>query len=254
MKRTSTKGSQRPPAGPAPAVRPAESLAPLRLAGTLALTGFVVSLAAGLFHAESADANDHPAAFAAYARSSVWTAVHLGQFAGMALLIAALLVLLVALRTPEGQPAWTARFAAVAAAAALALYAALQAVDGVALKHAVDAWAAATEPAKDSRFAVAEGIRWLEWGLRSYQSFLLGTALLLTGAVVVRAGRISRAPGYLMALAGVAYLVQGWIIGAEGFSAANTIPTLAGIVLTLGWSLWLVVGAWRGKTVPGPVP
>ena len=194
----------------------------MRLAGTLAFAGFAVSVVAGLLHADTASANDHPATFAEYARSGIWTAVHLGQFAGMALLIAGLLVLLVVLKAPDGPMAWTARFGAVAAIAALALYAALQAVDGVALKHAVDAWATAAEPAKAARFATAEGIRWLEWGMRSYQSFVLGTALVLTGAVVVGARRVSRLIGYLMALSGLAYLAQGWIIGAEGFSPADS--------------------------------
>ena len=137
-----------------------------------------------------------------------------------------------------------------AAVAALALYAALQAVDGVALKHAVDAWAAAAEPEKPARFATAEGIRWLEWGMRSYQSFVLGAALLLTGAVVVGARRVSGLIGYLMALSGLAYVAQGWIVGAEGFSPANTIPTLAGIVLIPVWSVWLLVSAWFGKDAP----
>jgi thiosulfate reductase cytochrome b subunit len=114
----------------------------------------------------------------------------------------------------------------------------------------VDAWAAAAEPEKGARFATAEGIRWLEWGMRSYQSFLLGAALLLTGAVVVRAARVPRVIGYLMALSGLAYLVQGWIIGSEGFSPANTIPTLAGIVLILVWSVWLLVSAWSAKGAP----
>lgn len=241
MKRTSTDRTPGPPDRPP---RPAPAL--LRLAGALAFAGFAVSVAAGVFHADSANANDHPASFAEYARSSVWTAVHLGQFAGMALLIGGLLVLLAALRPPDGAVSVTAGFAAVTAAAALALYAALQAVDGVALKHAVDAWAAAAGPAKESRFAAAEGIRWLEWGLRSYQSFLLGTALLLTGAAVVRSGRVARLTGYLMAVAGLAYLAQGWIVGAEGFSAANAVPTLAGIVLTLAWTAGLLAGTWAG--------
>ncbi|MFF2032544.1 hypothetical protein [Arthrobacter sp. NPDC058192] len=222
----------------------------LRLAATLAFAGFVVSVVAGLFHADSASANDHPATFLEYTRSGIWTAVHLGQFAGMALLIAGLLVLLAVLKAPDGAGAWAARFGAAAAVAALALYGALQAVDGVALKHAVDAWAAAAEPAKAARFATAEGIRWLEWGMRSYQSLVLGAALILTGAVVVAARRVSRVIGYLMALSGLAYLGQGWIVGAEGFSAANTIPTLAGIVLILVWSLWLLISAWFGKDAP----
>ena len=228
------------------------SRAPLRLAGTLAFSGFAVSVVAGFLHADTASANDHPATFAEYARSGIWTAVHLGQFAGMALLIAGLLVLLVVLRAPDGAMAWTARFGAVAAVAALALYAALQAVDGVALKHAVDAWAVAAEPEKAARFATAEGIRWLEWGMRSYQSFLLGAALVLTGAVVVSARRVARLIGYLMALSGLAYLAQGWIIGAEGFSPANTVPTLSGIVLILVWSGWLLLSAWFGKDVSSP--
>ena len=223
----------------------------LRLAATLAFAGFVVSVSTGLFHADSASANDHPATFAEYARSNIWTAVHLGQFVGMALLISGLLVLLMVLKAPDGSMAWAARFGVVAAAAALVLYAPLQAVDGVALKHAVDAWAAAAEPEKTVRFATAEGIRWLEWGMRSYQSFVLGAALLLTGAVIVRSRRVSRLIGYLMALTGLAYLAQGWIIGADGFSPANTIPTLAGLVLILVWSVWLMVSAWFGRDAPG---
>ncbi len=224
--------------------------APLRLAATLAFAGFAVSVIAGLFHADTASANDHPATFAEYARSGIWTAVHLGQFVGMALLISGLLVLLVVLKAPEGAMAWAARFGVAAAVAALALYASLQAVDGVALKHAVDAWAAAAEPEKPARFATAEGIRWLEWGMRSYQSFVLGAALLLTGAVVVGARRVSGLIGYLMALSGLAYVAQGWIVGVEGFSSANTIPILAGIVLILVWSVWLLVTAWFGKDAP----
>ncbi len=247
MKKFNTEGSQWSPAAQAPPRQQPPVRASLRLAASLVFSGFVVSLVAGLFHADTADANNHPVTFAAYARSSVWTAVHLAQFAGMALLIAGLLVLLAALGPPAGALAWTARFAAVTAVAALAMYAALQAVDGVALKHAVDAWAVAAEPARESRFTAAESIRWLEWGVRSYQSFLLGTALLLTGAVVAASGRVSRPAGYLMALAGLAYLAQGWIVGTEGFSPTNTVPTLAGIVLTLAWTLWLLGSAWMAR-------
>ena len=251
MKKSGPQDSAVPRTGasaePGPAAPPRSQL---RLAGTFAFAGFAVSAIAGLFHADSASANDHPATFAEYARSSIWTAVHLGQFLGMALLISGLLVLLVVLKLPDGAMAWTARFGVVAAVAALALYAALQAVDGVALKHAVDAWTAAPEPEKTVRFATAEGIRWLEWGMRSYQSFVLGAALLLTGAVIIGSRRVSRLIGCLVALSGLAYLAQGWIIGVEGFSPANTIPTLSGIVLILVWSVWLLVSAWFGKDAP----
>lgn len=133
-------------------------------------------------------------------------------------------------------------------------------MDGVALKHAVDAWAAAAGPQKVIRFAAAEDIHWLEWGLRSYQSALLDVGLVLIGPVVAATARVSRLIGYLMALSGLAYLVQSWLLGTEGFSPENTVPTLAGIILVPLWCLWLLIEAWRGKgrrlvaRVPGAAP
>jgi hypothetical protein len=35
------------------------------------------------------------------------------------------------------------------------------------------------------------------------------------------------------------------VIGSEGFSATNSIPTLVGIIVTLVWSIWLLISAWR---------
>jgi hypothetical protein len=225
----------------------------LRLAATLLFAGVLVSLLAGAFHPGDASANDHVAAFTEYANSAAWTGIHLGQFVGMAILVAGLLVLFVALDLHRGAPAWLARFAAVAAAAALALYAVLQAVDGVALKHAVDAWAAAPEAEKAARFDVAEGIRWLEWGARSYQSLLLGLSFVLFAVAIIWSGRVSRFVGGFLGLTGLAYLAQGWVIGAEGFSPNNALPTLVGIAASIIWSIWLLVSAWRrGPTASLP--
>lgn len=219
----------------------------LRLSATLLFAGVLVSLLAGLQHPDAASANDHPATFAQYAASDAWIAVHLGQFLGMALLLCGLLVLAYALNVRHGLAPWTVRLGAAAAVAALALYGVLQGVDGVALKHAVDAWAGAAEGEKALRFAAAEDIRWLEWGVRSYQSFMLGAALVLFGLTVAATHRINRFIGYLMVLSGAAYLAQGWVIGTEGFSASNTLPTLAGIVLIFAWTGWLLVAAWLGR-------
>ncbi|PNH79998.1 hypothetical protein [Arthrobacter sp. AFG20] len=66
---------------------------PRRLAAVLLVAGVVLSFAAGALHPEGANANDHAAAFAEYARSDLWIGVHLGQLVGMAALIAGLLVL-----------------------------------------------------------------------------------------------------------------------------------------------------------------
>jgi hypothetical protein len=60
----------------------------LQPAAALVFGGVLPSLIAGSFHPGHAPANDHPAAFTEYAASSAWTAVHLGQFLGLALVAA----------------------------------------------------------------------------------------------------------------------------------------------------------------------
>lgn len=129
--------------------------------------------------------------------------------------------------------------------AALALYGALQAVDGVANKQADLAWVGAPDAEKLARFASAEAVRWIEWGLRSYQNMALGVAFLLFAAAVVRTARIPRPIGYLIGLTGLTYLWQGWVVGSEGFSGTMSIAIVASWVVALVWMIWLVVVAWR---------
>jgi hypothetical protein len=225
----------------------------LRLSATLLLVGQVLYIVVTQFHADG-DANDHPAVFAEYAASGIWTAVHLGQFAGMAILLAGLFALFFALDVQTGTARWAGRFGAASAVATLALYGVLQAVDGVALKQAVNAWASAPDAEKAARFASAEAIRWLEWGVRSYQNFALGLALFLFAAAVVRTAWLPRPIGSLMGLSGLTYLVQGWVLGSEGFSKTETIAIVLAFLLDLVWMIWLVVVAWRmpDSDVPSP--
>ncbi len=103
----------------------------------------------------------------------------------------------------------------------------------------------APEAEKAARFASAEAVRWLEWSLRSYHSVMLGLSLVLFATVIVGSARMPRPIGYLMGLSGLAYIGQGWVLGAEGFSESNMIPTLLGIVSLLAWSIWFVINAWR---------
>lgn len=113
----------------------------LRLSATLLFIGLVVFGVTIPLHPPGA--NDHQAAFTAYANSSSWAAIHLGQFVGTAVIIAGLLVLFFALNVSEGTPRWLGFFGAIAAGVALALAGVRFAVDGVALKQAVDAWVSA---------------------------------------------------------------------------------------------------------------
>lgn len=224
----------------------------LRLSATLLLAGQLLYIVITLFHT-GGDANNHPAIFAAYAASGNWTAVHLGQFAAMALLLAGLLALFFALDAQAALASWArwaGRFGAASAVAALALYGALQAVDGVANKQADAAWVSASGAEKVARFASAEAIRWIEWGLRSYQNFALGLAVLLFAAAVVRTAGIPRPIAVLMGLAGLSYLVQGWIAGIEGFSNTLSNAIVLAYVLDVVWMIWLVVVAWRMKEEP----
>lgn len=226
--------------------------ASLRLPAALLLVGQVMYIVITLFHA-GGDANDHSHVFAEYARSGSWTLVHLGQLAGMTILLAGLLTAFAALEGNAGTR-WAGRIGAASAAVTLALYGALQAVDGVALKRAVDAWASAPDAEKAARFASAEAIRWLEWGVRSHQNLALGLTLLLLAAVVVRSARLPWPLGALVALAGLSHVVQGWVVGSQGFSPVGSAAIVLGHAVNLAWMTWLVAVAWRTRDPEVPVP
>jgi hypothetical protein len=175
----------------------------------------------------------------------MWTAVHVGQFASMTIFLAGLFALFFALDLQTEMARWAGRFGAATAVVTLALYGGVLAVDGVALKEAVNAWVSAPEAEKAARFASAKMIRWLEWGTRSYANFALGIALLLFTAAVVRTGWIARPIAYLMGLPGLTYVVQGWVGGSDGFSQTHTIAIILAEVLNVVWMTWLFVLAWR---------
>lgn len=71
-----------------------------------------------------------------------------------------------------------------------------------------------------ARAAMALDKRFIHSDSTEYSRPIWNGALILAGVVVVAARRISPLIGHLMALSGLAYLAQGWIIGAEGFLAS----------------------------------
>lgn len=218
----------------------------LGLPATLLLAGQALYIAVTQIHT-GGEANDHHHIFADYAQDGLWTAVHLGQFAGIALIVAGLLALSWVLEARTGAGKWLSRLGAGAAVAALALYAVLQAVDGVALKQAVMAWTAAPEADKAARFAAAESIRWLEWGMRSYLDFAMGIALALMAAAALRVTFVPKVLAFLIGLSGVAYLAQGWVAGTDGFTSAQSTAIIAGWALCLIWMTWLAIIAPRAS-------
>jgi hypothetical protein len=66
-----------------------------------------------------------------------------------------------------------------------------------------------------------------------------------SGRNPIRSVRLPRPIAYLMGLAAVTYLVQGWTAGSEGFSPAHTFAIVLAEVLNLVWMVWLALVAWR---------
>ena len=219
----------------------------LRLSATLLFIGLLVYFVVNFLHPHRENPNNDPAVFAEYAHSAVWTAVHLGQFVGTAVMIAGLLVLFFALNVSQGTPRWLGFFGAIAAGVALALAGVVYAVDGVTLKQAVDAWVSAPAAEQAARFASAEAIRWLEWGTRSYYNFMFGLTLVLFATTIVWTARITRPIGYVMGLIGLAFIVQSWFDGIGGFSATEQLIGLIAQLSILVWSIWLLIVVWRMK-------
>jgi hypothetical protein len=213
------------------------------MSAALLLAGQVLYILITQFHA-GGEANNHPVIFGVYAASGAWKAVHLAQFACAAILLAGLVALPFAV-TGRTEARWVGRFGAASAVVALALYGVLQAVDGVGNKEVDTAWLSAPTSEKVARFATAEAVRWLEWGVRSYYDFALGLALLLIAVEMIRARTVPQPLGYLVSLSGLAYMVQGWVVGSEGFSGTHTTLILVAWALTLAWMIWLAVVAWR---------
>jgi hypothetical protein len=218
----------------------------LRLSATLLFIGIVVEFVLNFLHPGCLCTEQ--AEFTLYANSSIWAAIHLGQFVGSAVITAGLLVLYFALGVSQGTPRWLGFFGAIAAGVALALSGVVYAVDGVALKQATDAWVSAPAAEQTARFASAEAVRWLEWGTRSYQDFLSGLALVLFAITIAWTARISRPIGYVMGVIGLAILVQGWVEGTVGLDSVAHFVTsnISGLAFTV-WIIWLLIVAWRRK-------
>ena len=130
-----------------------------RVGATCAIGGAALLFIGTYLHPMGADPNDPAAAFAEYAGDRLWVASHLVQLAGVTAMMGALLFLTEQLKARTRSS--VARIAAVGAIVSLVLAAALQAVDGIALKSMVDAWAAAPASQKEGVFQAALAVRQL---------------------------------------------------------------------------------------------
>ena len=97
-------------------------------------------------------------------------------------------------------------------------------MDGVTLKQAVDAWSAASGAEKATRFADAETVRWIEWGLQSYFRVLLGVAFLLLGAAAVVSRLLPSWLGVVLVVGGLLSVALGFSVGYEGLESGFQDP------------------------------
>jgi hypothetical protein len=198
-------------------------------------------------HPMSADPNVPTAAFTEYAADPHWVASHLLQLCGAVLLVTALVLFS---RTLEEGPAaaWTP-VVRIGASASIAMAAALQAVDGVALKVMVDRWATATELEKTSLLHATFAVRQIEIGLASMSSILFGLTVAVYGIALLIDHRFPRWLGALALVSGIPTAIAGIVMAYTGFSDVSMLINMPASVLLIVWIVALGVAAWRRPTL-----
>jgi hypothetical protein len=224
-----------------------------RFGAVSAAAGSLTLLAGTILHPSGADPNVPAAAFAEYAASRSWVAVHLIQLAGIVLLVLAL-ISLSRLISGSSDTIW-GHVGVVFAAASLAIAGALQAVDGIALKVMVDRWAAASGTQKEMLFAAAFAVRQIEVGFAGILSLFLGVTAVIYGAALVRDDRFSKWLGWLGVVGGLPTAAGGVVIADDGFSnVAMMINMPANVLLLLAWMVGVGAAMWRMRSAPGAGP
>jgi hypothetical protein len=199
-------------------------------------------------HPKQADPNNAAAAFAEYAGDANWITGHLLQFAGIACLIAFLLVLSRQLRATSGMR----QVATGGAIASLAVAAALQAVDGVALKATVDAWNAAPAAEKPAAFSAAFAVRQIEIGLAALLSLLFGATSLLFGLLLHGDGRYPRWIGGAAFAGGAGFAASGVAMARGGFSSIAMGLQMPASLMVLAFVVAVAAMHWRRATLAQP--
>jgi hypothetical protein len=218
--------------------------------GALALPLGVILLVVSTIIHPSGEVMNNPVIFMVYAQDDSWIAVHFGQWFGGLLFFGGLIAVYYSITArPDsgaGVAAGVARFGFAAAVLTLASNTILQIVDGVALKWAVDAWASAPADQETATFAVAEGLRWTEYGLQGYSNILLGLTLILYGLAIALGTVYPRWVGWVAAGSGVAWIVHGLMVPYIGLFSSP--PRGVALVLMYLWAFIMAFLMWRNSS------
>jgi hypothetical protein len=215
--------------------------------GAVALPlGVILLWVSTAIHPSGEDGMDNPAIFMKYAQSDSWIAINLAQWFGGLLFFGGLVALYYSITAKsESVGAGMARFGLAGAVLTLASITILQAVDGVAHKWAVDAWASAPADQEAAAFAVAEGLRWTECGLQGYSNFLLGVALILYGLAIASGTVCPRWLGWVAVGSGVAWIVHGLMVPYIGLFTSP--PRGVALILMYSWAFIMAFVMWRNS-------
>jgi hypothetical protein len=233
----------------------------LRMGSVAFLAGLVIAVVSTFgFHPTGEDLMNNPVIFAVYAEDDLWIASHIGQFAGILLIFAGGFVALYRLlvRSESGIASALAWFGLVTAIVAASTFTILQAVDGIALKIAVDTWyaipptttsstsaAEGGEGEKAIAFRVAEGLRWTEWSVQAYYRMLQGAVALIFGVAITMSNLLSKWIGAVGIAAGVVTIAAGVVVAYVGFSSVRD-PVVNVSTFTLyPWIVILGIFMWR---------
>lgn len=214
-----------------------------RVGAIAALVGVLLLFIGTFFHPSSADPNDAIAAFTEYAADRLWVFSHLMQLLGC-LSIAASLVLFSQTLMADTAAVW-ARLGMAGAIASMAMFSALQAVDGVALKVMVDRWMTAPEPEKAMVFQVAFGVRQIEIGLASISSLLFGLTMLIYGIAMLCDRQFPKWLGAIAILGSTLNIAGGIVYAYSGFSNLGMWLTMPGSILFMVWLIALGIREWQ---------
>lgn len=223
-------------------------MAPARLEGAAAISGALLLLFGTMLHPMQADPSDAVAAFTEYAADANWVASHLCQFFGIALMFVGLIGVGGAITGEAGE--WIARVAVFFAASALALSAALQAVDGVALKTMVDDWFTAPADRNQAAFTAAFAVRQIEIGLASFVAMLFGVTAVLYGVAMSWSKQWPRWLGGLGVIGGLGTFTGGVLSATTGFSALQMNVSMPFNLTVIIWMILAGVILWRQAREP----
>lgn len=220
----------------------------LRVGFAALVVGLVSEIPLGLLHPHREYPNDSVAAFQEYAHSQGWVLVHLGQFLGMLVATFGLVVIGRTLARQSGVAGFLGVAAEIASIVSASVFAVQMAVDGVALKAAIDAWQAASGVGHMPSFQIADSVRSVEKGLSALFNLTNGLALLTLGLSITKSDYRGRRLGWLGATAGAGLFTVGVLTAQTGFSHEATSVALPTTVFLIAFSCTMAVASWRNRT------